>query len=225
MSPLQKIAMGLVIVFVPANFAIAGHTYDALPDPLGWVLVLVGLKALRPYVDVDVATWCAWVALLVSIPLWLPQVTELLPSIPEHLRTQHQLDQATKAASIAWAFALPQSAMSLLLVRRISEDGIVQEPRDVFVAGRFGVLTWGLIAVIVLPPIAYGGDVENLITPTLIGIGLVNVVLIYYLFRVHRREWLGGPGPLLVAPRNPDGTRRTEKAEDRPPDQGERPST
>ncbi|RNL75425.1 hypothetical protein [Nocardioides marmorisolisilvae] len=201
MSPLQKIAMGLVIIFVPANFDIAHHVYDGLPDPLGWVLVVSGMSALRKHLDVDVAYWLAWVALAVSIPLWFPQLTEQLPDIPDHLRTAAELDQATKAASIAWALALPQSAMSLLLVRVIGQEAIAQEPRDVFVAGRFGVLLWGIGAAIVLPPIAYGGDVENLITPTLVGVGLVQAVLIYYLFRVHRREWLGGPGPLLIHPR------------------------
>jgi hypothetical protein len=200
LSPLQKIAMGLVIVFVPANFEISKHVYDALPDPLGWLLVLSGMRALRSNLDVDVAYWLAWVALVVSIPLWFPQLTEHLPDIPEHLRTASELDRATRAASIAWALALPQSAMALLLVRAIGREAVDQQPRDTFVAGRFGVLLWGLAATIVLPPIAYGGDVENLITPTLIGVGLVNAVLIYYLFRVHRREWLGGPGPLLVDP-------------------------
>jgi hypothetical protein len=200
-SPLQKIAMGLVIVFLPANFEIAGHVYDGLPDPLGYVLVLAGISALRTRLDVDVAYWLAWVALVVSIPLWFPQLTEQLPEIPKHLDTAAQLSTATKAASIKWAFALPQWVMSLLLVRVIGQEAIAQEPRDTFVAGRFGVLLWGLAATIVLPPIAYGGDVENLITPTLIGVGLVQVVLIYYLFRVHRREWLGGPGPLLIHPK------------------------
>jgi hypothetical protein len=28
----------------------------------------------------------------------------------------------------------------------------------------------------------------------------VNLAVIYYLFRVHRRTWLGGPGPLEVHP-------------------------
>ncbi len=193
MSPLQKIAMGLVIVFIPANFAIAGDVYDALPDPLGWLLVLSGMTALRKTLNVDIAYWLTWLALAVSIPLWLPQVTDLLPSIPAELKTRAELDEATKAASIAWFLSLPQSATTLLLTRKIGQEAIAQQPRDRFVAGRFGVLTWGLIAAIVLPPVAYGGDVKNLITPTLIGIGVVNLVLIYYLFRVHRRPWLGGP--------------------------------
>ncbi|MFL6061171.1 MAG: hypothetical protein ACJ72E_08070 [Marmoricola sp.] len=198
MSPLQKIAMGLVIVFVPANFEIAHHVYDALPDPLGWLLVLSGMKALRAHLDVDVAYWLTWVALVISVPLWVPQLTEHLPDIPDHLRTASEQAQATKAASIAWALALPQSVMSALLVRAIGQEAIGRQPRDTFVAGRFGVLLWGLVATIVLPPVAYGGDVANLVTPTLIGVGLVNAALIYYLFRVHRREWLGGPGPLEI---------------------------
>jgi hypothetical protein len=213
MSPLQKIAMGLVIVFVPANFEIGGHVYDALPDPLGWVLVLSGMAALRGLLEVDVAYWLTWVALAVSVPLWFPQLTELLPDIPEHLRTVAELDRATRAASIAWALALPQSAMGLLLVRSIGREAIDQQPRDTFVAGRFGVLLWGLGAAIVLPPVAYGGDVENLITPTLIGLGLIQAVLIYYLFRVHRRTWLGGPGPLEIHPKR----REPENDEGRPP--------
>jgi hypothetical protein len=211
-SPLQKIAMGLVIVFVPANFEIAGPVYDGLPDPLGWLLVVSGMNALRRHLDVDVAYWLAWLALAVSIPLWFPQLTEQLPDIPEHLRTAAELDQATKAASIAWALALPQSVMAVLLVREIGRAGTLQQPRDRFVAGRFGVLLWGLAATIVLPPVAYGGDVENLITPTLVSVGVVNLVLIYYLFRVHRRTWLGGPGPLEIHP-----PKRSRNDENRPP--------
>jgi hypothetical protein len=217
-SPLQKIAMGLVVIFIPADFRIAGHVYDALPDPLGWILVISGLTTLRRVIDVDVAYWFAWVALLVSIPLWIPQLADQLPSIPGRLTTPAELSEATKAASIAWALSLPQSVMSLLLARRIGETAVVQEPRDVFVAGRFGVVTWSLAAIIVLPPIAYGGDVANLIRPTLLGIGLVNVVLIYYLFRVHRRVWLGGPGPLLIQPRPRAGTAGPGNDEGRPPD-------
>ena len=38
MRPLQSIAMGLVIVALHAEFG----GFDALPDPLGWVLVLLG---------------------------------------------------------------------------------------------------------------------------------------------------------------------------------------
>lgn len=197
MSPLQKIAMGLVIVFLPAYFPHDPHpawqVYDALPDPIGWLLVLAGVRALRRHLDVDVATWLAWVALVVSVPLWFPQLNHLLA--PEY---NDSID-----VSFQWFLSLPQTAFSLALARAIGREAELQQPRDRFVAGRYGVLTWAFAALIVLPVIAYGGAVDSLVNPTLIGIGLVNVVFAYYLFRVHRREWLGGPGPLEIQPARP----------------------
>jgi len=197
MSPLQKIAMGLVIVLVPANFPHDPHPawrfYDALPDPVGWVLVLLGITALRPHLDVDVVRWLGWVAFAVSVPLWFPQVNHLL--VPEY---NHSIE-----VSFQWFLSLPQTVFSLALARTIGREAELQQPRDRFVAGRYGVLTWAFGALVVLPVVAYGGGVESLESPALIGIGLVNVVFVYYLFRVHRREWLGGPGPLLVQPSPP----------------------
>jgi hypothetical protein len=189
MSPLQKIAMGLVIVLVPANFPHDPHPawqfYDALPDPVGWLLVLLGLRALHDHLDVDVARWLAGVALAVSVPLWFPQVNHLL--VPEY--------NDSIQVSFQWFLSLPQAVFSLALARTIGRRAELERPRDRFVAGRYGVLTWAFAAVIVLPVVAYGGGVESLESPALIGIGLVNVVFVYYLFRVHRRAWLGGPGP------------------------------
>jgi hypothetical protein len=194
MSPLQKIAMGLVIVLVPANFPHDPHPawqfYDALPDPLGWLLVLAGLRGLRGHLDVDVVTWLGWVAFVLSVPLWLPQVNHLL--VPEY--------NGSIDVSFQWFLFLPQTVFSLALARTIGRRAELEQPRDTFVAGRYGVLTWAFAALIVLPAVAYGGGVDNLVNPTLIGIGLVNVVFVYYLFRVHRREWLGGPGPLEIHP-------------------------
>jgi hypothetical protein len=195
-TPLQKIAMGLVIVLVPANFPRDPHPewrfYDALPDPLGWLLVLAGVWALSRAsdLDLDVVRWLGVVAFVVSVPLWFPQVSHLL--VPEH--------NPDITVSFQWFLALPQTLFSLFLVRTVGRAAIDQEPRDVFVAGRFGVLTWGLAALLVLPVVAYGGGVDALVTPTLLLIGIVNIAVIYYLFRVHRRTWLGGAVPHEVHP-------------------------
>jgi hypothetical protein len=201
MSPLQRIAMGLVIVLVPAYFPHDPHPawayYDALPDPVGWLLVLSGVRALRGHLDVDVLSWLAAVAFAVSVPLWFPQVNHLL--VPEY---NPRID-----VSFQWFLSLPQTVFSLALARTIGRSAELQVPRDRFVAGRYGVLTWAFAALLVLPAIAYGGGVDALVNPTLIGIGLVNVVFVYYLFRVHRREWLGGPGPLEIHPRSSDRPR------------------
>jgi len=199
MSPLQRIAMGLVIVLVPANFPSDPHPawefYDALPDPVGWALVLYGVRSLRGHLDVDVVSWLAWVAFAVSVPLWFPQLNHLL--VPEY---NDDID-----VSFQWMLFLPQTLFSLMLARAIGRAGELREPPDRFVAGRYGVLTWAFGALIVLPVVAYGGGVDGLVTPTLVGIGLVNAVFVYYLFRVHRRPWLGGPGPLEVHPVTREG--------------------
>jgi hypothetical protein len=188
--------MGLVVVLVPAYFPRHPHPvwriYDALPDPVGWALVVVGVWALarEARLDLDVVKWLAVVALVVSVPLWLPQLNHLL--VPAY-NPRIQL-------SFQWFVGLPQTLFSLFLVRTIGKAAIDQEPRDTFVAGRFGVLTWGLLAMLVLPVVAYGGGITSLEGPTLLLIGLVNLAVVYYLFRVHRRVWLGGPGPLEVHP-------------------------
>ena len=60
---------------------------------------------------------------------------------------------------------------------------------------------WAFALLVVLPPVAIGGDVQVLDDVTVGAAFVVNLAFIYYLFRVHRRTWLGGPGPLLVHPK------------------------
>ena len=203
--------MGLLIVFIPATFEIGGQPWDALPDPLGWLLVVAGLRALGKTLDVDLITWLAVVALIVSVPLWVPQFVDVLPHTAG--------DDAGVEPSVQWALFVPQALFSLLLAKTISGTATLRTPRDVFVAGRFGVLIWAFAACIALPPIAYGARIEPLVDPTLYLIALVNLVFVYYLFRVHRREWLGGPGPLEIRPTREGGvtTAKPENDEGRPP--------
>ncbi len=187
MSPLQRIAMGMVIVVGTATFppdpSPSWARYDALPDPAGWGLVLWGALALARADDAfDSAPWLAGLAGLVSIPMWVPQL-------------RHQLD-----ASGEWFASLPQLVFCLVLARTIGVVATQRRPPDTFVAQRFGVLVWGFALAAVLPVLAIGGEVTALENPTLVVSTLVNVAFVYYLFRVHRREWLGGPGPLEVRP-------------------------
>jgi hypothetical protein len=206
-SPLQRIAMGLVIVFVPADFKISGFTYDFLVDPVGWLMVIGGLRSLRRHLDVDVPYWLAWVAFAISVPLWFPQLVEHLPTVDPSkagLLLEHtEKGNRVTDPSILWALSLPQAAFGLLLSKAIGQAATDQEPRDVPVAGRYGVLQWAFAATIVLPLIAFGGNVPGLVRWTLIGIGAISLTFIYQLFRWHRRDYLGGPGPLLVQPADP----------------------
>lgn len=212
MSPLQKIAMGLVIVLLPAYVPAHPHPpwalYDALPDPVGWVLVVLGVRALERApgrsrtLDLDVARWLSLVALVVSVPLWFPQLNHLL--VP---RWNPGLDFSGQ-----WAASLPQSLFGFFLAQQLARAGRFQEPGDTYVAGRFGLLSWGFAALVVLPAVAYGGGVASLVGPTLVLIGLVNIAFIGYLFGLHRRRWLGGPGPRPVREARtppPSGERRS----------------
>lgn len=180
----------MVIVILPANFPGHPHPawrfYDALPDPIGWALVVAGVWALDRSSRLELTTvkWLAVLALLVSIPLWFPQLNHLL--VPEY--------NSDIEVSGQWFISLPQMLFGLFLARGIGQAGQAETPRDSYVAGRFGVLTWGFAALVVLPVIAYGGGVAQLEAPTLVLIGLVNLTFVLYLFMVHRRTFLGGPG-------------------------------
>jgi hypothetical protein len=192
MSPLQKIAMGMVIVIgsalFPPNPSPSWEKYDALPDPLGWLLVVFGMFELARADDrFATSRWLALLAGVVSVPMWLPQL-------------HRHLD-----ASGEWFASLPQIAFCLVLAREIGLLGMSQTPADGYVAKRFGLMVWGFALVAVLPVLAIGGEVDQLEGVTLAVSSLVNVAFVYLLFRVHRRTWLGGPGPLEIHP-----ARRTE---------------
>lgn len=179
--------MGMVIVVgiapFPASPSPSWERYDALPDPIGWVLIVLGMFALARVDDTFVTSrWLAVLAGLVSVPMWFPQL-------------QHRLEPSGE-----WFASLPQIAFCLVLAREIGLLGAAQSPPDGYVAKRFGLLVWGFAVVAVLPVLTIGAGVEALEATTSIVSTLVNVSFVYFLFRVHRREWLGGPGPLEIHP-------------------------
>ena len=146
-SPLQKIAMGLVIVLLqapfPPNPSPSWQRYDVLPNPLGWALVLAGTFALTRANPVFAPTrWMAGVAGVVSVPLWFPQVP-------------HGLDESGQ-----WAASLPQIVFCLWLAREIGVQGAQQEPPDDYAPKRFGLLVWGFGALALLPVLALGGGLD-----------------------------------------------------------------
>ncbi len=179
MSPLQKIAMGLVVVvgfaYVPARPSPSWAHYDVLADPLGWLLVVLGTVALtRADPAYSASRWLAAVAGVVSVPMWFPQL-------------HHRLD-----ASGEWFVSLPQLLFCLFLAREIGIQGALRTPRDPYVAKRFGLLVWGFAIITVLPVLALGGGLSQLEAPTQLVSIVLNVAFVWFLFRVHRRDWLGG---------------------------------
>ncbi len=177
--------MGLIVVFgvalFPAHPQPVWAAYDALADPVGWVLVVLGTKELAGrHPQLYAAHWTAVLAAVVSVPMWFPQVNHLI------------------TGAGAWGVQVPQDAACLLLCVGVGRLAAEQAPRDAYVAKRFGLLTWGFVAVLVMPALVEGGGLRQL-APTADLVKIVVVLCaVWYVFRVHRRAWLGGPGPLEV---------------------------
>lgn len=160
MTPVQKVAMGLVLVVVDAWFA----GFDAVPDLLGWVLVLLGLHGLRTALPSPVTlTALAALAGVVSLALLSPS---LLADTPE---------------STLWLVSLPQTLFCLVLAGAMA--ALLGPPRP-DLARRFGVLRWVFVLVAVLPVLMYGGGVDGLLVPTAVVAVAASVYLVYLLFRV-----------------------------------------
>jgi hypothetical protein len=155
MTPLQKVAMGLVLTLVDP--IVAG--FDAVPDVLGWVMVLVGLRHLRGRMPVTTLVPLALLAALVSLATLRP---DLLHDLPE---------------SGGWLLSLPQIAFSLVLsaeLASVTGSGL---------AGRFRLVRWLFVAVAVGPVLVYGGGLDVLVIPVAVLAVAVNVYFVYLVFR------------------------------------------
>jgi hypothetical protein len=177
-TPLQKVAMGLVIVFVSARFG----AYDALPDPVGWGLVVAGLLPLRTRIPLG-----GW-SLALAVAAGLTAVPLVVPSVEDRLTPNGQ-----------WAVSLPQTLFCIVLCTSLCAVADRAGDKE---ASRFGWLRWAFVAVAAGPVLVYGGGVDALATPVGVLAQLANLVLVYYLFKVSRRGY-GEPVPVEGEPVTP----------------------
>lgn len=155
MTPLQKIAMGLVIVLVDAFFG----GFDGVPDPLGWAMVVAGLLPLRAVVAEGTALLTtAGICLVVSVVTYPPQVA-------------NRLDE-----SGGWALSLPQLAFSFLLCTALA-------PVSGWLAGRLRLLRWVFVGVAAGPVLVFGGGIEVLRSPIALLVVGANIYFVYLLFQ------------------------------------------
>jgi uncharacterized membrane protein len=170
MRPLQSIAMGLVIVALSAPLA---GGYDALPDPLGWVLVLLGVRGLPadlPRRDTVVAL--AWLAAAVSVPVWFPAVSEAA--------------YATHP-SLGWALSLPQLGFAALLCHSLAASAVAAE--DTKAGSWLRLEMAGVVLAAVLPVVVFGAGVASLEVTMSNAAALVLITLIWLLFAYSARPW------------------------------------
>ncbi len=152
--------MGWVLVLVDAPFG----GYDAVPDPVGWLLVLAGLLALRRTLPAaGTALRVAVLALLVSLATYPPAVADAL------------------TPGLGWFLSLPQLAVGLLLCALLA-------PRAGHLGRRLRVLRTVLLAVAVAPVLVLGGGLTALAVPTAGVAVLSQIYLVYLLFRLSGRD-------------------------------------
>ena len=165
MTPLQKVAMGLVIVVVDAYLG----GFDAVPDALGWVLVMLGLLDLRVRLDSFAALrMLAALAGVVSGVIFWPTVIDAVPE------------------STGWLLSLPQLAFCVILCGSLSELG---KPDDTAISRRFSLLRWVFVALAAAPVLLYGGGVDVLLIPLAVVTVAANVFLIYLLFKISKNPY------------------------------------
>lgn len=174
MRPLQSIAMGLVVVALTAPL-VGG--YDALPDPVGWLLVILGVRGLPSDVPRRSGlTTLAWLAGAVSVPLWLPGFSDAAYAIHP---------------SLGWALNLPQLGFAALLCHSLAAVAMAAEdPR----AGSWLRLAMaGFVLAAVLPVIVFGAGVGTLEVTAYLGATVVLIALICLLFAYSGRPWAVEP--------------------------------
>ena len=166
MKPLQSVAMGLLVVALTARV----RGYDALPDLLGWVLVVLGLRRLRLP---EAVTAAALAALAVSLVVWWPPVQDALGELHP---------------SLWWAATLPQLAACGLLCRELATRATTAGDRRATAWLRTAAV---LVALsIVAPVIAFSADASHdaLAAVHAAAAGVV-LLLILLLFSYAARPW------------------------------------
>lgn len=156
MGALQTVAMGLVVVFLDAG----SGGLDWVADPVGWILVLLGLSPLKEHLAGHQGlTVTAWICFVVSVLIWPPSSVA-------------HLDE-----SLGWLFSVPTIAFCFLLA-----DAVMDVTSG-------GLRSWlsllrGLFVLVgVLPVLLYGAGWERLEVPAAVLAVVANVALVLALWQ------------------------------------------
>lgn len=184
MKPLQSVAMGLVIVVLGAPV----DGYDLLADPVGWVLVLLGLASL-PLPQGGSLRALAALSLVVSVVVWFPSARDSL--------------NVTDVA-LAWAAGLPELTTVILLAHALAQVARLAGDRQ----ARSWLQTARTLLLVVafLPAVVLGGGFDSLDGALGVVGSLVLLLLIVLLFRYAGRPWAEHqPDGLLPDPQSDRG--------------------
>ena len=199
MKELQSVALGLTVVFVDWG------SPDWVADPLGWLLVLVGIAAVKDRLtDYGYLQLTGWVCLALSVVTWPP---EAVPALDD---------------TLGWLFSLPTLAFCFLLadsLTDVTEQGLSR---------RFRAISWLYAIVTVLPllPLLLGW--ERLSTPAQVVTVVAQVVLVVSLVSASDEDAVRSEEQPSAAGRSAPGkapaTATSSPAQDSAPDADETPT-
>ncbi len=167
--------MGVVFLVLYARLG----GYDLYPDPLGWLLVLYGLRGLPDRLPHREILWTlAILATLVSIPLWTGPVSNGL---------------ADADPALAWASELPRLGFIGVLCWALS--AAAREAGNGRESARLQMVVTGATLSAVLPVLVFGAGWTSLTgIAELAALGTL-IALIVLCFSYSGRDWAGAPPP------------------------------
>jgi hypothetical protein len=176
MKPLQAIAMGLVFVVLESRWPALGG-YDAYFDPLGWLLILYGVRGLPDDLPFRGGVRAlGLVALAASVPLSVPSVVDWLEDAD---------------MSLAWAMLLPQFAFLGLLFHALA--AAATEAGERRAAGWLRLVVTATVIVMVAPILIFGAGLTGLADPAELVRFLLYLMTVWLLFNYASRTWAGAP--------------------------------
>jgi len=173
--PLHAIALGLVVI---ALYARAGD-YDLLPDPLGWVLVLLGLLVLTERIELA-RTRLLWVLGAFAL------AADVVLSIPSAVDWFEDAEPA-----LGWAMDAPALAFCAVLCHALAIPA--RTASATWAASWFEWTAIGFALTVLAPVLVIGGDIEELRAPAEVVTGLAQVSLFLLCIVYASRAWAGAP--------------------------------
>ena len=187
MKPLQAVALGLVLLALGPTDADPG-VFDPLPDPLGWVLVLIGLYGLGHSLDersLPVLRVLGVLALGMSIALVVPDVARWIAEDP----------------SLGWFADVPRFAFFAVLCHQLSRSAL--KAQHTAGASTFSMSATILIFVLAAPPLAFGAGWDGIGPAGEVAAQVVQVALVILCFVFAGRGWAGAPPPVAESADSP----------------------
>ena len=188
MKPLYWVAIGLLLVLMEAR---TDAGWDIYPNPLGWLLVLLGLRALireLPDMPLQLTLWyLGGLALLISCALVAPSAEDWLEDAED---------------AVVWASDLPALAFQAALAHVVAGQALLAGKRS-------SSLWWRITSIALL--IGIVGSMLYLAADFTwlkgVGeIGYIGALLFIALCLIHGgRKWAGGGEPPEVKPRRARG--------------------